>query len=429
MTVHADSDADANTDIVLDSLPTTPRRIAPPQVAPHTPRVPAEGVEPGEGASSPPLVRQCLAQLRAAAARRSEDSFALRARQLIALCDHLQAQREVLMQAGWLAGYAPWDQRLDIDAGLQAVRALAQAPSQDWGEAALVTPRPPQALPGDETVWVAPVQSRGEGVEVLVLGLHRPAAHLLLGFARAWLTGRACLALSPESHPVLEALLPLMRSGLPHLGAMLRWQVSDGGWAASEVPPLLEGADHVQVWRARPAGEPHPQAPLQSPLQGLAAQMRAPVAAGLAVLGEDVEVRVVSGANRVLWLDGALVIAARADADLEALARRGLQRKALEHFALRLGHYAQQMGRMPPALRLSSARTRWGSCSTKSGIRLNWRLVHFALPTIDYVVTHELAHLREMNHSPRFWDVVRSVLPDYERMRGQLKDDVLPAFE
>ncbi len=289
MTVHADSDADANTDIVLDSLPTTPRRTAPPQVAARTPRVPAEGVEPGEGASSPPLVRQCLAQLRAAAARRSEDSFAQRARQLIALCDHLQAQREVLMQAGWLAGYAPWDQRLDIDAGLQAVRALAQAPSQDWGEAALVTPRPPQALQGDETVWVAPVQSRGEGVEVLVLGLHRPAAHLLLGFARAWLTGRACLALSPESHPVLEALLPLMRSGLPHLGAMLRWQVSDGGWDASDVLPLLEGADHVQVWRARPAGEPHPQAPLQSPLQGLAAQMRAPVAAGLAVLGEDVE--------------------------------------------------------------------------------------------------------------------------------------------
>ena len=51
------------------------------------------------------------------------------------------------------------------------------------------------------------------------------------------------------------------------------------------------------------------------------------------------------------------------------------------------------------------------------------------MPTIDYVVAHELAHLREMNHSPRFWDVVRSVLPDYERSRGVLKDDVLPVFE
>ena len=78
-------------------------------------------------------------------------------------------------------------------------------------------------------------------------------------------------------------------------------------------------------------------------------------------------------------------------------------------------------------LSLSSAATRWGSASADGSIRLNWRLVHFALPMIDYVVAHELAHLREMNHSPRFWDVVRSVLPDYEAARGTLRDEVLPA--
>ena len=58
-----------------------------------------------------------------------------------------------------------------------------------------------------------------------------------------------------------------------------------------------------------------------------------------------------------------------------------------------------------------------------------FRSVHFALPTIDYVVTHELAHLREMNHSPRFWDVVRSVVPDFEVARGSLKDEVVPVFD
>src|SRR5262249_35905413 len=52
---------------------------------------------------------------------------------------------------------------------------------------------------------------------------------------------------------------------------------------------------------------------------------------------------------------------------------------------------------------LSSARSQWGSCTAQGRIRLNWRLIHFALPVIDYVVAHELAHLRELNHGPRFW--------------------------
>jgi len=106
-----------------------------------------------------------------------------------------------------------------------------------------------------------------------------------------------------------------------------------------------------------------------------------------------------------------------------------LQRQAHRVFEERCRHFAQQLRVRYTRLSLSSAQTRWGSASADGSIRLNWRLVHFALPTIDYVVTHELAHLREMNHSPRFWDVVRSVLPDYERARGQLKDDELPVFE
>ena len=80
-------------------------------------------------------------------------------------------------------------------------------------------------------------------------------------------------------------------------------------------------------------------------------------------------------------------------------------------------------------LSLSSASTRWGSASADGAIRLNWRLIHFGLPVIDYVVTHELAHLREMNHSPAFWDVVRSVLPNFEQARVHLRDEVLPVLE
>ena len=141
----------------------------------------------------------------------------------------------------------------------------------------------------------------------------------------------------------------------------------------------------------------------------------------LPVLGGEVEVRVMAGANRVHWQEDALVLAARPDADLDALARKGLQRRAFDHFADRLGHFAERMEITPPPLRLSSARTRWGSCSARTGIRLNWRLVHLPPNFADYVIAHEMAHLVEMNHSPRFWAVVAGLFPEWREVRAELK--------
>ncbi len=106
-----------------------------------------------------------------------------------------------------------------------------------------------------------------------------------------------------------------------------------------------------------------------------------------------------------------------------------LQRQAKRIFEERCRHFATQLGVRMTRLSLSSATTRWGSAGADGAIRLHWRLVHFAMPTIDYVVAHELAHLREMNHSAAFWEVVRSVVPDYERARGTLRDDVLQVFD
>ncbi|MFN7726509.1 MAG: M48 family metallopeptidase [Rubrivivax sp.] len=105
-----------------------------------------------------------------------------------------------------------------------------------------------------------------------------------------------------------------------------------------------------------------------------------------------------------------------------------LQRQARALFEQRCAEFAPRLGVQMKRLSLSSAATRWGSASANGHIRLNWRLVHFALPVIDYVVTHELAHLREMNHSAAFWDVVRSVMPGYEQAQGVLRTEVLPVF-
>ncbi|HEY1130571.1 MAG TPA: SprT family zinc-dependent metalloprotease [Roseateles sp.] len=105
------------------------------------------------------------------------------------------------------------------------------------------------------------------------------------------------------------------------------------------------------------------------------------------------------------------------------LSQSWLQARAREDFLPRCHRFAGLLGVTMKTLRLSSAQTRWGSASADGSIRLNWRLIHFAPAIIDYVVAHELAHLREMNHSPAFWDTVRSVLPDFERSREALREE------
>jgi predicted metal-dependent hydrolase len=97
------------------------------------------------------------------------------------------------------------------------------------------------------------------------------------------------------------------------------------------------------------------------------------------------------------------------------------QAEAKRLFVERLDLYAPQLDVRYRSLTLSSAGTRWGSCTVAGNIRLNWRLMHYALPLIDYVVVHELAHLREMNHSPQFWAVVGSVFKDYDGARLELR--------
>jgi len=103
-------------------------------------------------------------------------------------------------------------------------------------------------------------------------------------------------------------------------------------------------------------------------------------------------------------------------------AQAWLMRQARRIFTERLDHFAPRLGVAWHKLTLSNASTRWGNASADGAIRLHWRLVHFRMPVIDYVVAHELAHLRVMDHSPRFWETVETVVPDYGDLRQQLKD-------
>jgi hypothetical protein len=105
-----------------------------------------------------------------------------------------------------------------------------------------------------------------------------------------------------------------------------------------------------------------------------------------------------------------------------------LMRQAKALFTERLHHFAPLLNVQWQRLSLSSAATRWGSASSSGAIRLNWRLIHHKLDVIDYVVAHELSHLQVMDHSPRFWDTVKTVMPDYAERRRVLKNQPLPPW-
>ena len=146
--------------------------------------------------------------------------------------------------------------------------------------------------------------------------------------------------------------------------------------------------------------------------------------ASLPMLGQSLQIRLALGGNRAFWnAHGAttLTLCLRSPDHAGRLLEKALRERARALFAERLAHFAETLALAVPPLALSAARTRWGSCSLKTGIRLNWRLIHFPPDIVDYVVAHELSHLREMNHSPRFWAVVAQLYPDYQTARGELK--------
>ena len=98
-----------------------------------------------------------------------------------------------------------------------------------------------------------------------------------------------------------------------------------------------------------------------------------------------------------------------------------LRARAAETIPKRVAFYAKIMGVQPSGIKITSAKTRFGSCSGKNSLCFSWRLMLYPPEAVDYVVVHELAHIREKNHSPAFYAVVAAVLPDYKAREQLLK--------
>ena len=143
----------------------------------------------------------------------------------------------------------------------------------------------------------------------------------------------------------------------------------------------------------------------------------------LPVLGKTCQLRILSGGNRAIWLAGDTVLSllTRPDHDVANLLEKALRERLREYALPIVEHYAKKLRVSLPTLRLSSARTRWGSCSGSGIVRLNWRLIHMSREIVNYVIAHELAHLLEMNHSPRFWELVATIYPPWQEARRSLR--------
>lgn len=98
-----------------------------------------------------------------------------------------------------------------------------------------------------------------------------------------------------------------------------------------------------------------------------------------------------------------------------------LIRAAREFLPKRMAYFAAVMGLCPTGVRITSARTRFGSCSAKNSLCFSWRLMQYPDECIDYVVVHELAHIVHKNHGPEFYALIASVLPDYRERIKKLK--------
>lgn len=101
---------------------------------------------------------------------------------------------------------------------------------------------------------------------------------------------------------------------------------------------------------------------------------------------------------------------------------QNLAQKAREILLQKVRHYASVIGVDFNRITVRNQTTRWGSCSAKGNLNFNYLLMLTPPEVIDYVVVHELCHLKELNHSKRFWDEVRSILPDYEQNKKWLKE-------
>ena len=146
----------------------------------------------------------------------------------------------------------------------------------------------------------------------------------------------------------------------------------------------------------------------------------------LLVLGNDIQLQITqNSSNKAPNFDANVLTLATPEPSNQALISRKVmqwyKKQAMTDFTRRLEILAAKLGVTTPPLTLSNAQSRWGSCNSRGHVRLSWRLLQAPPHIINYVICHELAHLKQMNHSAKFWAVVEQLFPNYKLAEKELK--------
>jgi predicted metal-dependent hydrolase len=140
-------------------------------------------------------------------------------------------------------------------------------------------------------------------------------------------------------------------------------------------------------------------------------------------LGSFFDLKLVGFQRPSLCFDSGFTLSRAAQVKGEQVFTHWYKERAFEIISERVKQYAGQYNFTPKQVKISSAKTRWGSCSPSGTLNFTWRLVMAPLDVVDYVVVHELAHLRVKNHSSKFWKVVKTICPDFNKQRKWLKEN------
>ncbi len=144
---------------------------------------------------------------------------------------------------------------------------------------------------------------------------------------------------------------------------------------------------------------------------------------GFLYLGDMYKLEFVDVMNMPIVFDSSFKIARKNYYMAKEILITWYKAQAYQKISERVNWHSSLSGLKYNKIKLSDAQKRWGSCSAKGNLNFSWRLIMAPLRVIDYVVVHELAHLEEKNHSKRFWNKIKIMLPDYEQYRDWLKEN------